>query len=82
MGSPLLSAFLVSRLLHDWCAYGLFCAFRESAKRIARWFGWTGLATIAGMIALALEALQGPAALNLTSALLYGFFSAARQWAH
>ena len=54
---------------------GCFAHFGSPQKRIARWFGWTGLATIAGMIALALEALQGPAALNLTSALLfYGFF--------
>ena len=54
---------------------GSFAYFGPRQKRIARWLGWTGLAAIAGALALALEALQGPAAFNLTSALLfYGLF--------
>ncbi len=54
---------------------GSFAYFSPRQKPIARWVGWTGLAAIAGAIALALEALQGPAALSLTSALLfYGVF--------
>lgn len=54
---------------------GAFAYFGPRQKRIARWLGWTGLAAIAGAIALALDALQGPAAFNLISALLfYGLF--------
>ena len=48
---------------------GLFLRLSPPSGTFARWLGWTGLAALAGSIALALEAVHGPTVFYLSSAL-------------
>ena len=50
---------------------GLFLRLTPPSGTFARWLGWTGLAALAGSIALALDAVQGPTVFYLTSALAF-----------